>query len=246
MFRSFITGIVAPCRPLMGVLPVMNFCSLWAVEGYPPREAAMPPVGLLVSCPLRRQPCFVQGLWWVILPVRQLCPLMDTTLMHITISALPLARPNCIGFNLQSCHLPDYFISFSLQPCHLPHFIAWISVCNAATVILLHWFQFISPAICQTLFTLTAVQLARLYFTGFSLQSCHSSDLTALVSVYSRATGQTLFHWFQLAVLPLAGFDLPRFSLQPAYIRATLQLCQRTEYTSPGPRCDLAGQNLFH
>ena len=85
-------------------------------------KTAMPLAGLLVSCPFRRQPCPVRGLWWVVLLVRQLCPLWDTTLMHITISALPLARLDRIEFNFQSCRLPDYFIgfTFSLQPCHLP------------------------------------------------------------------------------------------------------------------------------
>ena len=67
-----------------------------------------------------------------------------------------------------------------------------------------------------------------------------------MVTVCSFAACQTLFNWFQFTALPLARFDLSRFSLQPAYIRAALQLCHRTEYTSPGPMCDLAGQNLFH
>ena len=58
-----------------------HFCPLWAVDGCPPSdafftfffffflvscplcEAAMPPVGLLVSCPLRRQPCPLWAFW---------------------------------------------------------------------------------------------------------------------------------------------------------------------------------------
>ena len=165
----------------------------------------------------------------VVLPVRQLCTLWATTLMHITIAALPLAR-------------------------------------------LLHWFQF------------TVLPLARLYRISISLQRQHLSDSVALVSVYSRAIGQTLFHcfsvgspdacqtlfhWFQLAVLPLARFDFPGsvcnllISIQRFIIRkvtmlfgnvpwahdlmhTTLQLRHRPEYTSPGPRCDRIGQNLLH
>ena len=132
----------------------------------------------------------------------QLCPLGDTTLMHITISALPLARLDRIEFSFQSWHLPDYFIGFSLQPCHLPEY--YFTHCHLSDFIAL--ISVISPAICQTLlrcFYFTAVLLPRLYLADFSLHSCHSSDLMALVSVYSHATGQSLFHWFQFAVLTL-------------------------------------------
>ena len=135
------------------------------------------------------------------------------------------------------------------QPCHLPDFTALFSVYSRATCqTLFHWFQF------------TILPLFRPYGIGFSLQPCHWSDFVSLVSVCNPDACQTLFHgyslqscacqtlfdWFQLAVLSLARFDLSRFSLQPAYIRTALQLCHRTEYTSPGPRCDLIGQNLFH
>ena len=171
----------------------MQFCLLWAVEGCPPSDAVLPPVGrlvvvlpvrqpcplwaFLVSCPFRRQPCPVRGLWWVVLPVRQLCPLWDTTLMHITISALPLARLDCIEFNFQSC-LPDYFtgFTFSLQPCQLPEYqfitlpLVRVPVYNTAT--------------CQST----------------SLQHCHLPEYQfttlplARVPVYNTATCQTLLH----------------------------------------------------
>jgi len=153
----------------------------------------------------------------VVLPVRQLCTLWATTLMHITIAALPLAR-------------------------------------------LLHWFQF------------TVLPLARLYRISISLQRQHLSDSVALVSVYSRAIGQTLFHWFQLAVLTLVRLYFIGFSLQSCHLpdliypgsvynllisaqrfiilKVTLLFgyvpCHQPEYTSPGPRCDLTGQNLLH
>ena len=149
----------------------------------------MPPVGLLVSCPFRRQPCPVRGLWWVVLPVRQLCPLWDTTLMHITISALPLARLDRIELSFHSCRLPDYFIgfTFSLQPCHLPEY------------------QF------------TTLPLVRLYYIDFGYQPCHLPDFNALFAFYSRATCQTLFSWFQFTVLPLVRpYDIG-FSLQPCH-----------------------------
>ena len=200
---------------------------------------------------IRDRPCPVRGLWWVVLPVRQLCPLWDTTLMHITISALPLARLDCIGFSLQSCHLPEfialvsvynadtcqtllhrfhltavplarlYCIVVSLQPCHWPDFISLDAVYSPATCqTLLQWFQF------------TAVPLVRFYCSGSRLQPYHWSDFISLFSVGSHDACQTLFHgfslrpdacqtlfhWFQRAVLPLARFDLSRFSLQPAYI----------------------------
>ena len=108
-----------------------------------------------------------------------------------------------------------YFIGFSLQPCHLPDFISLVSVYSRATCqTLFHWFQFtlvrlyfigFSPDTCQT------------FFHSYSLQSCCLSDFISLVSVYSpatyqtiallavynAATCQTLLHWFQLTVLPL-------------------------------------------
>ena len=128
-------------------------------------------------------------------------------LMHITISALPLATPYCIGFSLRSCHLPDlislfqftamplarlYRMSINLQRCHLSDYCIG--------------------------FSLSAVPFARLYCTVFGLQPYHWSDFISLVSVGSSDACQSLFHWFQCAVLPLARFDLSRFSLQPAYI----------------------------
>ena len=83
--------------------------------------------------------------------------------MHITISALPLARLDRIEFSFQSWHLPDYFIGFSLQPCHLPEYY------------------------------FTTLPLVRLYCIDFSYQPCHLPDVIALFLFYSRATSQTLF-----------------------------------------------------
>ena len=62
--------IFAPCGPFVVVLPVMQLCPLWAVDGNcPPREAALPP----------------WSVWWVVLPVRQPSPLWAACLSHIFI-----------------------------------------------------------------------------------------------------------------------------------------------------------------
>ena len=107
------------------------------------------------DCPLR-------AFCWVVLPVRQPCPLWATMLMHITIAALTFARLYRFSIGLQRCHLSLYWIGFSLQP----NFMALFSVYSQATCqTLFHWFQF--------------------------------TDFIALVPVYSRTIGQTLFHWFQ-------------------------------------------------
>ena len=119
--------------------------------------------------------------------MRQLCRLWDTTLMHITISALPLARLDCVELSFQSCHLPDYFTGFSLKPCHSLEY------------------QF------------TTLPLVRLYCIDFSYQPCHLPDFIALFSFYSRATCQTLFSWFQFTVLPLVRPYSIGFSLQPCH-----------------------------
>ena len=167
----------------------------------------MPLAGLLVSCPFQRQPCPVRGLSWVVLPVRQLCPLWDTTLMHITISALPLARLDCIEFNFQSC-LPDYFtgFTFSLQPCQLPEYqfitlpLVRVPVYNTAT--------------CQST----------------SLQHCHLPEyqFTTLplvrVPVYNTATcqGTSLQHChlseYQFITLPLVRLYYIDFSYQLCHL----------------------------
>ena len=158
----------------------------------PPYEAAMPPVGLLVSCPPCEAAMPPVGLLVSCTPCEAAMPLVATVLMHITIAALPLARL--------------YRFSISLQRCHLSDFIALVSVYSRATFQTLLQFSVYSRATCQTLvdwfqftdfialFQFTAVPLVRLYCTDFSLQPCHWSDFIALVSVYSRAIGQTLFH----------------------------------------------------
>ena len=160
-------GLLVSCPPCEAAMPPVGL-----LVSCTPCEAAMPPVGLLVSCPLREVAM----------------PLVATVLMHITIAALPLARL--------------YRFSISLQRCHLSEFIALVSVYSRATFqtlwqfsvysrTLVDWFQFTDFI---ALFQFTAVPLVRLYCTGFSLQPCHWSDFIALVSVYSRAVGQTLFH----------------------------------------------------
>ena len=243
-----------PCGPFMGVLPVMNFCSLWAVEGYPPREAAMPPVGLLVSCPLRRQPCFVRGLWWVILPLRQLCPLWDTvyinahynfstatcqTQLHwfqLTVlplarlfhwfqfTALPLARLYRMNISLQWCHCYTFALISVYQPCHLSDFIYTYSRATCQT--LFHWFQF------------TVLPLVRPYGIGFSLQPCHWSDFVSLVSVCSPATCRVWFIQVQfttclyplyIAALPSDKIYFTRSKVWPGW----------PEFISLSPGCDL-------
>ena len=114
-----------------------------------------------------RQTSPLRAFCWVVLPVRQPCPLWATMLMHITIAALPLARL--------------YRFSISLQRCHLSDFIALVSVyCRATCQTLFHWFQF--------------------------------TDFIALVSVYSRATGQTLWHWYQSTAVPLVRLYCTGFS----------------------------------
>ena len=124
--------------------------------------------------------------------------------MHITISALPLARLDGVEFCFQSCRLPDYFIgfTFSLQPCRLPEYQS-----TTLPLVRLYYIDF-SYQPCHlpdyiALFSFYSRAFAKLYLAGFSLQSCHSSDLMALVSSYSRATSQALFHRFQFAVLTL-------------------------------------------
>ena len=241
--------IFAPCGPLRAILPVRQPCPLWAFWWVVLSEGSH---ALCGACGGLSSP------WGNFAPCGTLY-----TLMHITISALPLARPNCIGFNLQSCHLPDYFIGFSLQPCHLPDFIAWVSVYNAATVILFHWFQFTSPAICQTLFTLTAVQLARLYFTGFStvlplvrpygisfsLQPCHWLDFVSLVSVCNPDACQTLFHGYslQFAVLPLVRLYFIGFSLQSCHLPDLIYPGSVYNLLISALHCSSAiGQNILH
>ena len=184
------------------------------------------------------------------------------------------------------------FHGFSLQPCHLPDFITLVSVYNAATCKLYgivsslqpyHLLDFIalaySPATRQTLlhwFQFAAGPLVRLYCTDSSLQPYHWSDFITLVWVGSCDACQTLIHYISLqscrlsdfillvsvGVLPLARFDLSRFSsyrvvwlcpLGPwpnAHYIAALPSARiyftrskvwpdRPEFTSLGPRCDL-------
>ena len=256
MFCSAITGIFAPCGSSMCVFPVMHFshvllhhyrhsCPLWAVDGCPPSDAFLPPVGrwglsspwgsfppvgrLVVVIPVR-QPCPVRALWWVVLSVRQLCPLRATTLMHITISALPLARPYCIGFSLvlslarlfhwfkftalplarlyrmsislQRCHCQTFALISVYQPCHLPDFIAPFSVYSRATCQNFTGFSLQSRhSSLWHWFQFTAVPLVRLYFNGSSLQSWRLSDY---------------IFWLQFAVLPLVRLYFIGFSLQSA------------------------------
>ena len=102
-------------------------------------------------------------------------------------------------------------------------------------------FSVYSRATCQTLchcFQFTAVPLATLYATVFSLQPCHLPDFMPLFSVYSRATCQTLCHCFQFTAVPLARLYATVFSLQP---------CHLPDFISLVPVYSRAtGQTLFH
>ena len=77
-------------------------------------------------------------------------------------------------------------------------------------------------------FTVAALPLTRLYRFSISLQRCHLSDFIALVPVYSCATCQTLWHFFQFTARPFArlyfiGFSLDFIALVSVYSRATGQ-----------------------
>ena len=115
------------------------------------------------------------------------------TLLHeYQFAMLPLSY-FCIDFSLSA--LPFVRLYLHLQPCNLPDFISLVSVYSPATrQTLRHWFQF------------TAVPLVRLYFIGFSLQSCHLPGLIYPGSVYnllisalhcSSASGQNILHQVQ-------------------------------------------------
>ena len=71
--------------------------------------------------------------------------------------------------------------------------------------------------------------------SGSSLQPFHWSDFIAMVPVYSRATGQTLLHWFQftvptLAVLPLVRLYFIGFSCSPATYHIWFMQVQLTTF----------------
>ena len=211
MSCSSITGNVAPCGPLIGVLPVMQFCPCGPFGSCPPRETAMPPGGLFsfgeLSSPEEAMPCSGPV---VVCPPREaaLPPVGHYINAHYNFSTATcqtsVSNPaTCqtiifIGFNSQPCHLPEYqfttlslsrlyCIDFSYQPCHLPDFIAL--------------FSFYSPATCQTLFSwfqFTVLPLVRPYGIGFNLQPCHLSVFISLVSVCSPDVCQTLFHGYSI------------------------------------------------
>ena len=90
--------------------------------------------------------------------------------------------------------------SISLQRCHLSVLLQWFQLQPCHLPDLLHSFQF------------TAGPLAKLIaqFSVYSWATCQTlfrwfqfTDFIALVPVYSRATGQTLLHWFQFTAFPL-------------------------------------------
>ena len=117
--------------------------------------------------------------------------------------------------------------------------------------------------ICQTLFTLTAVQLARLYFTGFStvlplvkpygisfsLQPCHWLDFVSLVSVCNPDACQTLFHGYslQFAILPLVRLYFIGFSLQSCHLPDLIYPGSVYNLVISALHCSSAiGQNILH
>ena len=181
------------------------------------------------------------------------------TLLHwFQFTAVPLVRLYCICSTLQPSHRSDFIALVSVgSPDTYQFFPQWFQSAFLLLARLFHWFQF------------TALPFARLYHFSINLQRCHLQTLLhcfqftvlpvvrlyalvsvcsraagqtffALVPVYSHTNGQTLLLWFELAVptlvrlsfmisvcspaacqvglLPLARFDLSRFSLQPAYI----------------------------
>ena len=150
-----------------------------------------------------------------------------------------------------------YCTVFSLQPCHLPDFISLVSVYSPAThQTLWHWFQFTAVPLVRLYFislfailTLSdfiswlqfaVLPLVRLYFIGFSLQSCHLPDL-----IYPGSDDNLLISALRFIIWKVTMF-FGYVAWAHDLMHTTLQLCHWPEYTSPGPRCDLTGQNLFH
>ena len=106
MSCSSITGKATPCGPLMGVLPVLQFCPLWAVWWLSSPWGSHAPCG----------PFFFR---WVVLPVRQPCPLRA-----FLVSCLPHEAAMPTAGLLVSCPLRRQ--PFSLQSWRLSDFISWL------------------------------------------------------------------------------------------------------------------------
>ena len=135
-------------------------------------------------------------------------------------------------------HYINAHYNFSTATCQT--LLYWVQFTVLPLARLFHWFQF------------TALPLARLYRMSTSLQRCHCQtfalisiyqpshlpDFIALFSVCSRATCQTLFHWFQFTVLPL---------VRPYGIGFSLQPCHWSDFVSLVSVCNPdACQTLFH
>ena len=114
-------------------------------------------------------------------------------------------------------HYVNAHYNFRTATCHTR--LHWVHFTVLPLARLFHWFQF------------TSLPLARLYRMSISLQRCHYQtfalisvyqpyhlpDFIALFSVYSCATCQTLFNWFQFTVLSLVRPYGIGFSLQPCH-----------------------------
>ena len=165
------------------------------------------------------------------------------TLLHcFQFTAVPVATLYCIGFSLQSCHL-SYFIPLVPVDNHTngQTLFHWSELAVATFVRLYFMISVCSLAACQTLFhwfQFAVLPLVRLYFIGFSLQSCHLPDLIFQVQFATCLSAQ---RFIIRKVTMLFGYVPWAHDLR----HTTLQLCHRPEYTSPGPRCDLTGQNLL-
>ena len=123
----------------------------------------------------------------------------------------------------QPCPLWAFLVSCPPREAAMPpvgHYInAHYNFRTATCQTRLHWVQFTVLPLARLFhwFQFTALPLARLDRLSISLQCCHCQtfalisvyqpchlpDFIALFSVYSRATCQTLWHWFQFTAVPL-------------------------------------------
>ena len=146
------------------------------------------PLARLYATVFTLQPCHLPDFIWLV-PVysRATCQ----TLFHWF--QFTLVRLYFIGFSPDTCQ--TFFHSFSLQSCCLSDFISLVSVYSPATYQTIALLSVYNAATCQTLlhwFQFTAVPIATLYCIGFSLQSCHLSDVIPLVPVDNHTIGQTI------------------------------------------------------
>ena len=158
-----------------------------------------------------------------------------------------------MSISLQRCHCQTFALISVYQPRHLPDFIALFSVYNCATCqTLWHWFQFTAVPLVRLYFIwfqFAVLPFVRLYFIGFSFQSCHLPDLIYSGSVYSSE----IYNWESYHVVCLCPLGpWPNAHYVAALLSARIYFTRSKvwpdwpEYTSPGSRCDLIGQNILH